>query len=56
MTEGGRHGWYGAGGRSLSPSLAFKVGTFVGWLAREGVFPAMTSILSILFILSNQTE
>jgi len=43
-------------GRSLSPSLAFKVGTFAGWFAREAVSPAITSILSILFILSNQTE
>jgi len=39
----------------LSPTLAFKVGTFVGWFAREAVSPIMTSILSVLFILSNQT-
>jgi len=39
----------------VSSSLAFKVGTFAGWFAREAVSPAMTSILSILFILSNKT-
>jgi len=36
----------------LSPSLDFKVGAFAGWFAREAVLPAMSSILSILFILS----
>jgi len=42
-------------GHLLSPSLAFQVAAFAGWFAREAVFPVVLSILSILFILSNQT-
>jgi len=43
-------------GHLLSPGLAFQAGPFAGGFAREAVSPTMTSILSILFILSNQTE